>query len=87
MVRENEIKETRTSTSEVVQRAKKPNARQRAEPSTTNEGSAEHSHHPCHIFGLAKHAFLKCVGIDSTPDRHHDKKDRRLCPCSFGHTL
>ncbi|KAK9071574.1 hypothetical protein SSX86_008002 [Deinandra increscens subsp. villosa] len=74
-VRENEIKETETSTSEVVQRAKKPDARPRAGSSTTNEeGSAmiyEHSHHPCHFFGIAKHAFLKCLGIDST----HEKED------------
>ncbi|KAI7730109.1 hypothetical protein M8C21_033315 [Ambrosia artemisiifolia] len=79
-VRENEIKETRTrpspstSTSE-VQRANKPDARQGAESSTTNERSSEHSHHPCHIFGLAKKAFLKCLGIDSTPDRHHEKNN------------
>ncbi|KAI3775876.1 hypothetical protein L1987_45632 [Smallanthus sonchifolius] len=64
-VRENEIKETGASTSEVVERAKKPDGRPRARSSTTNEGSGmigEHSHHPCHFFGFAKHVFLKCLG-------------------------
>ncbi|KAL8193906.1 hypothetical protein R6Q57_026148 [Mikania cordata] len=76
--RENEIKETRTSTSEVVQRAKKPDIRQGAEPSMTNEGSGkmfQHYHHPCHFFGVAKQAFLKCLGIDATLERNHEKDD------------
>ncbi|KAI3704303.1 hypothetical protein L1987_74519 [Smallanthus sonchifolius] len=71
-VRENEIKETGASTSEVVQRAKKPDGRPRAGSSTTNENSGmigEHSHHPCHFFGFAKHVFLKCLGIESTPEK------------------
>ncbi|KAD5960581.1 hypothetical protein E3N88_12053 [Mikania micrantha] len=38
-IRENEIKEIGTSTSEVLQRAKKPDGRPRAESSTTNESS------------------------------------------------
>ncbi|KAJ0832073.1 hypothetical protein HanPSC8_Chr15g0674591 [Helianthus annuus] len=73
-VRENERTETGPSTSEVVERAKKPDGRPRAGSSTTNENRGvmfEPSHHPCHIFGLAKHAFLKCLGIDST----HEKED------------
>ncbi|KAK1421534.1 hypothetical protein QVD17_23949 [Tagetes erecta] len=73
-VRENEIKEAGTSTSEVVQRAKKPDGRPRAGSSATNEGSEkvfEHSHHPCHFFGIAKNVFLKCLGIDPA----HEKDD------------
>ncbi|KAI3798549.1 hypothetical protein L1987_33826 [Smallanthus sonchifolius] len=76
LARENETRGMRTTTSEVVQRARKPDARQRAEPSTTNEGSSmQHTHHPCHFFGFAKQVFLKCLGIDSTPERHHEKDD------------
>ncbi|KAI3747417.1 hypothetical protein L6452_09873 [Arctium lappa] len=80
--RENEIKETGTSTSEVVQRTKKPDGRQREGSSTGVEHDGmmfEHSHHPCHFFGLAKQAFLKCLGFDSSPEnptrRRHEKDD------------
>ncbi|KAI3794550.1 hypothetical protein L1987_37182 [Smallanthus sonchifolius] len=74
--RENETRETGTSTSGVVQKARKPDDRQRAEPSTTNEGgSMQQPHHPCHFFGFAKQAFLKCLGIDSTPKRRREKDD------------
>ncbi|KAL8240293.1 hypothetical protein R6Q59_013648 [Mikania micrantha] len=71
-IRENEIKEIGTSTSEVLQRAKKPDGRPRAESSTTNESSGmifEHSHHPCNFFGFAKQIFFKCLGIYSNPEK------------------
>ncbi|XP_019178979.1 PREDICTED: uncharacterized protein LOC109174169 [Ipomoea nil] len=39
----------------------------------------ERPQHPCHYLGLAKQAFLKCLGLDSTSDRSdrrkHDKED------------
>lgn len=35
--------------------------------------------HPCHYLGLAKQAFLKCLGFDSASDssdnRKHEKED------------
>lgn len=80
-VRENEITETGTSTGEVVQRARKSNARQSEGSSTMDDGNMifEHSHHPCNFLGLAKQAFLKCLGIDSTPEsstrKQHEKTD------------
>ncbi|XP_071718433.1 disease resistance protein RUN1-like [Rutidosis leptorrhynchoides] len=63
-VTENEIKESGTSTSEGVQRTNKPDARHTEESSTTNMIFETSTHHPCHFFGLAKQAFLKCLGID-----------------------
>nr|XP_043633894.1 uncharacterized protein LOC122605081 [Erigeron canadensis] len=80
--RENEI-EAGTSTSEVVQRIRKPNVQRREGSSMTDEGRDmlfEHSHHPCNFFGVAKQAFLKCLGIDPTaPEnsnkRRHEKND------------
>lgn len=80
-VRENEITETGTSTGEVVRRARKSNARQSEGSSTMDDGNMifEHSHHPCNFLGLAKQAFLKCLGIDSTPEsstrKQHEKND------------
>ncbi|MFS8009438.1 hypothetical protein Hanom_Chr14g01284751 [Helianthus anomalus] len=60
-VRENERKETRTSTSEVVQRAKKPNARQRAEPSTTNEGACRTFSPPMSYLWACKTCFSQVL--------------------------
>ncbi|GJT03001.1 hypothetical protein Tco_1187859 [Tanacetum coccineum] len=83
-VRENEITETGTSTGEVVQRARKSNAQQSegSGSDTMDDGNImifEHSHHPCNFLGLAKQAFLKCLGIDSTPEsstrKRHEKTD------------
>ncbi|KAL7255174.1 hypothetical protein ACSBR1_009354 [Camellia fascicularis] len=31
---------------------------------TTHASVLEHSYHPCHYLGLAKQAFLKCLGLD-----------------------
>ncbi|XP_024959654.1 uncharacterized protein LOC112500397 [Cynara cardunculus var. scolymus] len=80
--REKEIKETGTSTSEVVQRTNKPDGRHREGSSTTVEGDGlmfELPHHPCNFFGVAKQAFLKCLGFDSSPEnptrRRHEKND------------
>ncbi|KAI3723117.1 hypothetical protein L2E82_34474 [Cichorium intybus] len=79
-VSEHEINETGTSTSEVVQRANKPNIVRQMEGSTTmDEGNSmmlEHSYHPCHLFGLAKQAFLKCLGLDSGPENSTRKKHK-----------
>ncbi|CAH1436820.1 unnamed protein product [Lactuca virosa] len=77
-VTENEIiRETGTSTSEVAQRAKKPNVGEG--PTAVDEENnmiLEHSYHPCHLFGLAKQAFLKCLGIDSGPDNSNSTRKR-----------
>nr|GMC63095.1 uncharacterized protein LOC109174169 [Ipomoea batatas] len=39
----------------------------------------ERPQHPCHYLGLAKQAFLKCLGLDSSSDRpdcrKHEKED------------
>lgn len=61
----------------------------RADEYQEREGSAEKDgtifkllvrpQHPCNYFGLAKQAFLKCLGIDSDQDncnsRRHAKED------------
>uniref|UniRef100_A0A3Q7GX05 Uncharacterized protein n=1 Tax=Solanum lycopersicum TaxID=4081 RepID=A0A3Q7GX05_SOLLC len=60
-----------------------------ADESQEREGSAEkdtaifkccvRTEHPCNYFGLAKQAFLKCLGFDSDRDncntRRHAKED------------
>ncbi|KAL4578055.1 hypothetical protein LXL04_014170 [Taraxacum kok-saghyz] len=84
-VRENEINETGTSTSEVVQRRKSPNVGRNqmlegtsANTTTGDEGNGIMLEHPCHLFGVAKQAFLKCLGLgmDSEPDNsRHKEKD------------
>ncbi|KAL3339675.1 hypothetical protein AABB24_028333 [Solanum stoloniferum] len=61
----------------------------RADESQEREGSAEkdattfkfcvRTEHPCNFFGLAKQAFLKCLGFDSDRDncntRRHAKEE------------
>ncbi|KAA8546902.1 hypothetical protein F0562_003331 [Nyssa sinensis] len=34
----------------------------------------EHSYHPCHFFGLAKQAFLRCLGLDSISESSPKRK-------------
>lgn len=36
----------------------------------------QNSNHPCNYFGLAKQAFFKCFGLDSSSrSREHEKRD------------
>ncbi|KAF7129410.1 hypothetical protein RHSIM_Rhsim10G0013800 [Rhododendron simsii] len=46
----------------------------RREDIQEREGS---SYHPCHYFGLAKQAFLKCLGLDPTSKDSSNSRHRK----------
>ncbi|KAI8540736.1 hypothetical protein RHMOL_Rhmol08G0009000 [Rhododendron molle] len=46
----------------------------RTEDIQEREGS---SYHPCHYFGLAKQAFLKCLGLDPTSKDSSNSRHRK----------
>lgn len=73
-------RETEASTSREVARADGSEERERSAEKDANVFKLlVRPQHPCNYFGLAKQAFLKCLGIDSDRDncnaRRHSKED------------
>ncbi|XP_055833192.1 uncharacterized protein LOC129902149 [Solanum dulcamara] len=73
-------RETEASTSREIARADESQEREgSAEKDTTVFKLLVRPEHPCNYFGLAKQAFLKCLGFDSDRDncntRRHAKED------------
>ncbi|KAL1831333.1 hypothetical protein DCAR_0101301 [Daucus carota subsp. sativus] len=43
----------------------------------TSDPHFRHAQHPCHFLGIAKQAFLKCLGLDLSSESSSDSNERR----------
>ncbi|KAF1002284.1 hypothetical protein AG4045_024040 [Apium graveolens] len=43
----------------------------------TSDSHFRRAHHPCHFLGIAKQAFLKCLGLDFSPESSSNSNERR----------
>ncbi|XP_047323212.1 uncharacterized protein LOC124926925 [Impatiens glandulifera] len=63
--------EVRTGTSGIIAAI---GGRENDEEKELGGGASNFSYHPCHYFGLARRAFLKCLGLDSKSTAHSNKE-------------